>query len=258
VRAEHDLMEADLRKAHDAAAARNPADQDRWLNEARDAGMKPADLAAFQHELANSRQKASLAEGERLAQLFRDRLGSGALTDPAQDSAAYYLTQAQTNSPNDPAVAQGSHDLAGKLLDRARVAALAGKSGDADIAAARHWGADAASISAVQQLQNKPQAQTPAISTAALAAKLKQTRSAAPEYPQSALSHQIAGSVVLMYTVDTSGMPRDVHVIESTPPGVFDSAAVAAVRRWRYAPTVVNGTAVEVPVRTQVRFELPK
>jgi TonB family protein len=258
VRAEHDLMEAYLHKARDAAAARNSADQDRWLNEARDAGMKPADLAAFQHDLASSRQKASQAEGERLAQLFRDRLGSGALTDPAQDSAAYYLTQAQTNSPNDPAVTQGSHDLAGKLLDRARVAVLAGKSGDADIAAARHWGADAAGISAVQQLQNKPQAGAPAINTAALGSQLKQTRSAAPEYPQSALAHQIAGSVLLTYTVDSGGVPRDVHVIESTPPGVFDASAVTAVRRWRYAPVVVNGTAVEVPVRTQVRFELPK
>jgi TonB family protein len=258
VRAQHDLMEAYLHKARDAAAARNSADQDRWLNEARDAGMKPADLAAFQHDLASSRQKASQAESERLLGLFHDRLGSGALTDPAQDSAAYYLTQAQTNSPNDPTVAQGSHDLAGKLLDRARVAVLAGKSGDADIAAARHWGADAASITAVQQLQSKPKAPTPAINPAALAGQLKQTRSAAPEYPDSALSHRIAGAVILTYTVDTSGVPRDVHVVESTPPGVFDTAAVTAVRRWRYAPMVVNGTAIEVPVKTQVRFELPK
>jgi hypothetical protein len=31
------------------------------------------------------------------------------------------------------------------------------------------------------------------------------------------------------------------------------------VKRWRYAPTVVDGAAVEVPaVRTRVRFELPK
>jgi len=31
------------------------------------------------------------------------------------------------------------------------------------------------------------------------------------------------------------------------------------VKRWRYAPMVVNGTAVDVPgVRTRVRFELPK
>jgi TonB family protein len=257
VRAVHDLITAYLRKAREAALARNTADQDRWLNAARDAGMKPNEITAFLRELASSRQKANQAEGERLAQSFRERLGSGALTDPAQDSAAYYLTQLQTSSPNDPALAQGSRDLAGKLLERARAAVLAGKSGDADLAAARHWGADAASLSAVQQL-SQAKAQAPATNYAALASQLKQTRSSSPEYPQSALSHQISGSVLLTYTVDTGGVTRDVHVIEATPPGVFDNAAISAVRRWRYAPMIVNGTAVEVPVRTQVRFELPK
>jgi protein TonB len=51
---------------------------------------------------------------------------------------------------------------------------------------------------------------------------------------------------------------RDVHVVEASPPGVFDDAAVSAVKRWRYAPMVVDGTAVAVPVKTKVLFELPK
>ncbi|MFI4879910.1 MAG: TonB family protein [Steroidobacterales bacterium] len=256
-RANHDLIGAYLHKARDAAIAKNAADQDHWINAARDAGMKPAEISVFMRDLSNTRQKASAAEGERLVQSFRERLGSGALTDPAQDSAAYYLTQLQTNSPNDPALVQGSRDLAGKLLERARAAVLAGKSGDADLAAARRWGADAASINAVTQL-GQSKAQAPAINAAALATQLKQTRAANPEYPENALNRRISGSVLLTYTVDTSGVTRDVHVIEATPPGVFDNAAVSAVRRWRYAPMVVNGVPVEVPVKTQMRFELPK
>jgi periplasmic protein TonB len=256
LRAVHDLITAYLHKAREAAVAKNASDQEHWLSQAREAGMKPNEVATFQRDLANSRQKASQAEGERLMQTFRDRLGSGALTDPAQDSAAWYLSQVQTASPNDSAVAQGSHDLAGKLLERARAALLAGKSGDADLAAARHWGADAASVNAIQQL-SQAKAQAP-INAAALASKLKQTRTSNPEYPPSALSHHVSGSVLLTYTVDTSGVTRDVHVIEATPPGVFDTAAVNAIRRWRYAPMVVDGTAIEVPVKTQVRFELPK
>jgi TonB family protein len=255
-RAVHDLITAYLRKAREAALARNTADQDRWLNNARDAGMKPNEITAFLRDLSSSRQKANQAEAERLLQSFRERLGSGALTDPAQDSAAYYLAQVQTSSPNDPALAQGSRDLAGKLLERARAAVLAGKPGDADLAAARRWGADAASVSAVQQL-SQTKAQSPA-GNAALGSQLKQIRSASPEYPSGALSHKISGSVLLTYTVDTGGVTRDVHVIEATPPGVFDDAAITAVRRWRYAPMIVNGTAVEVPVKTRVRFELPK
>jgi TonB family protein len=257
-RVTHDLIAAYLHKAQQAAVARNSAEQDRWLNDARAAGMKPAELAAYQRDLASSRAKAAQAESDRLLGLAHDRMGSGALTDPPQDSAAYYLTQLQANAPGDANLAQASHDLAAKLLDRARAAIGAGKPGDADLAAARHWGADPAALAAVQQLASAPKAQPPAVNTASLATKLKQTRFANPEYPPNAISNRISGAVILTYTVDTSGAPRDVHVVEATPPGVFDNAAVSAVKRWRYAPMVVNGSAVEVPVRTRVLFELPK
>lgn len=68
----------------------------------------------------------------------------------------------------------------------------------------------------------------------------------------------ITGSVTLEYTVDTRGETRDIHVVEATPPSVFDQAAISAVKHWRYAPMIVNGSAVEVPVKARMRFELPK
>ena len=94
---------------------------------------------------------------------------------------------------------------------------------------------------------------------AALIASLKRVRATPPDYPQTAMAQRISGSVTLEYTVDTRGEPRDIHVVEATPPGVFDQAAITAVKHWRYAPVVVDGGAVDVPrVRTRVRFELPK
>jgi TonB family protein len=253
----HDLVTAYLRRAQQAAIARNSADQDRWLNDARAVGAKPAELAAYQRDLAGARAKAAQAENERVLGLARDRMASGALTDPAQDSAAWYLAQVQASAPADAGLAQASRDLAARLLDRARAAIGAGRSGDADLAAARRWGADPAAIAAVQQ-SSAAKAQPSGANLAALAAKLKQTRFANPDYPRNALKAGIAGSVVLAYTVDTKGATRDVQVIEAKPPGVFDDAAVDAVKHWRYAPMVVNGTAVEVPVKTRVVFELPK
>ncbi len=68
----------------------------------------------------------------------------------------------------------------------------------------------------------------------------------------------MSGVVTIEYIVDTKGDPRDVHVIEATPPGVFDRAATSAVKHWHYEPVVANGAPVEVPVRTAIRFELPK
>ena len=256
-RVTHELVAADLRKAREASLAHNPAEQERWLSEARAAGMKSGEAAAFQREMAGARQKAAQAENDRIAQLARDRMRDGRLTDPAQDSAAYYLAQLQAADAGSTVFADASRELSGKLLERARSTVLAGKSADADRAQARRWGADAKDIAAVQQLQGpKPRG---AGDAAALAASLKPLRSTAPDYPQGALNQHISGSVTLEYTVDTHGEPRDIHVVEATPPGVFDQAAINAMRRWRYTPVKVDGAPVDVPsVRTRVRFELPK
>jgi len=180
----------------------------------------------------------------------------GRLTDPAQDSAAWYLTQLQTADPENAALAPASRDLAAKLLDRARASAQAGKSAEQDLAAARRFGADPKDLQAVQQLA-APKGGASA-DPATLAASLKPLKTVPPDYPQNALSKGVSGSVLLSFTVDTKGATSDVQVVQSTPAGVFDRAAVSAVKRWKYAPVIVNGVAVAVPTRTLVRFELPQ
>jgi TonB family protein len=256
-RTQHNLGTAYLRKARDAALAKNTAEEDRWLNEARGLGMKQADILAFQRDVTNARAKAAQAENERTLQMARDRIHDGRLSDPAQDSAAYYLTQLQSSDPTNAGLADAGHELGAKLLERARAAAAAGKPVDADLALARRFGADPKELAAVQQLASAPRSPA-ALDPAVLAAGLKRLRAPPPDYPESAMNQHIAGSVTMTFTVDVKGEPRDIRVVEALPPGVFDHAAIAAIRRWRYAPTIVNGTAVEVPVRTLVRFELPK
>jgi periplasmic protein TonB len=255
-RAQHNLVSACLRKARDAGIARNAAESERWLNEARAAGASAAEISAFQHDLAGAQAKATRAEGDRLAQLARDRLRDGRLTDPAQDSAAWYLGQLQSADPENAAVATVSRDLSGKLLDRARTTVQSGKSADQDLAQARRFGAEPKDIQAVQQLGSSKAGAN--IDPATLAASLKAVKTVPPEYPQSALEKGVSGSVLLSFTVDAKGNTNDVQVLQSTPPGVFDRAAVSAVRRWKYAPVMVNGAAVEVPAKTLVRFALPK
>ncbi|WP_313918987.1 M56 family metallopeptidase [Tahibacter sp.] len=57
-----------------------------------------------------------------------------------------------------------------------------------------------------------------------------------PSYPERALLRGIEGSVRLSYYVDADGRVRDVRVEQSSPPSVFDSAAMAALRKWRFVP----------------------
>lgn len=255
-RAQHDLAGAYMRKAHDAGMARNSAETERWLNEARATGVSPTDISALQHDLAGAQAKAVRADGDRLALLARERVRDGRLTDPAQDSAAYYVTQLQSADPDNTALAAVSRDLAGKLLERARTAVQAGRSADQDLAAARRFGAETRDIQAVQQLG--PARAASKVDPATLGASLKPVKAEPPEYPPSALEHRVTGSVLLSYTVDAKGSTRDVQVLQSTPAGVFDHSAMTAVKRWKYAPVIVNGAPVEVPTRTLVRFELPK
>jgi bla regulator protein blaR1 len=57
-----------------------------------------------------------------------------------------------------------------------------------------------------------------------------------PLYPERALLRGIEGSVRLSYYVDDNGRVRDVRVEQSNPPSTFDSAAMTALRKWRFVP----------------------
>ena len=268
-RALRELNAAYLRKAREAGAAKNNADMDHWLAEARAGGASSADIQAVQRDAASQRLKAAQAEEDKVAATVRDRIQSGKLTDPANDNAAYYLMQLQSMDATNPAVGQLSHDLVAKLLDRARQAEIAGKPAlaDPDLLQAKRWGADPKDILSVQNTVPMPKPATSGSSHGAAAASgltpsqlaqnLKRVKYVPPEFPAKALSQRVSGSVTIEYIVDTNGDPRDVRVVEATPPGVFDHAAITAVKHWHYEPVVANGVPVEVPVRTAIRFELP-
>ncbi len=79
----------------------------------------------------------------------------------------------------------------------------------------------------------------------------------APVYPRRAQTRGIEGYVLLEFIVTTTGAVRDPRVVESKPPGIFDSAAVQAALKFKYKPKVVNGEPIEVAgVRNLITFEL--
>jgi TonB family protein len=63
------------------------------------------------------------------------------------------------------------------------------------------------------------------------------------------------GFVVVRIRISETGKVSDVEVLESTPTGVFDSAALSAVRKWVYEPRRENGVAVESQARARLVFE---
>lgn len=80
-----------------------------------------------------------------------------------------------------------------------------------------------------------------------------------PIYPQNAAARGIEGYVTLSFTITPSGSVSDVAVINASPPGIFDRAALKALRRWRYNPKLVDGKPVARPnQKVTLKFALDR
>jgi len=78
-----------------------------------------------------------------------------------------------------------------------------------------------------------------------------------PVYPPDAKTRGIEGAVVVRYGVSLDGRVVNARVERADPEGVFEDAALDAVRSWRYNPALKDGKAVAVEnVLSTVRFEL--
>lgn len=79
----------------------------------------------------------------------------------------------------------------------------------------------------------------------------------APVYPRRAQTRGIEGYVLLEFVVTKTGAVQDPVVIEASPPGIFDRAAIQAALKFKYKPKVVNGEPIDVAgVRNLITFEL--
>jgi protein TonB len=78
----------------------------------------------------------------------------------------------------------------------------------------------------------------------------------APEYPSRARARGIEGRVTVSLHIDANGRVTDARVLDASPAGVFDDAALSAVRRWSFEPAQYEGRAVAIRVEQAVRFTL--
>ncbi len=76
----------------------------------------------------------------------------------------------------------------------------------------------------------------------------------APIYPDIARAARVEGLVILEATIDERGFVTDARVLRSVP--LLDAAALAALKQWRYTPTLLNGTPVRVLMTVTFRFSL--
>ncbi len=76
------------------------------------------------------------------------------------------------------------------------------------------------------------------------------------DYPADALRKGIEGWVELSFLVTAEGKVARVAVLDSSPKGVFDSAAAKALARARYKPPVDGGKPTAVSTRVRIAFRM--
>ncbi|WP_085344202.1 energy transducer TonB [Vibrio sp. ArtGut-C1] len=80
-----------------------------------------------------------------------------------------------------------------------------------------------------------------------------------PRYPSKALKRRVEGYVIMRFTIDATGRPKDIEVIEAEPQRMFEREAIRALKKWKYQPKVEDGVSIEQYGQTaKVEFKLAK
>jgi protein TonB len=75
-----------------------------------------------------------------------------------------------------------------------------------------------------------------------------------PVYPLAARAAHKEGLVIIEATIDEQGNVTQTRLLRSIP--LLDDAAVAAVQRWKFSPTLLNGVPVPIVMTVTVNFTL--
>jgi protein TonB len=234
-RLNNDLNQKLLAAARDAAAKGDQAAVTANLNAARDNGVSAAVINNAQRDITAAAQKQQRTNDDiaRFAKAAQDRLASGNLIQPANDSAVSNAERLRLLDVRHPTTVQVVRDVRTRLISDARARLQGGRPTDAAalLDAAESLGGDSdlgdlrAAVASAQQ----------AVATAAAAPKLpplKMTRPPRPKYPSSAKG--VEGWVRVEFYVTPEGRTERVRVLSSEPAGLFDAAAISAMEGARF------------------------
>jgi len=150
--------------------------------------------------------------------------------------------------------------LASRTLDEAKAAAHR-----QDYTGAKRWlaetrdaGTDEASITAVEHDMATAQESARHANEVVSAANLVLAKYVPPTFPEAARRSGMSGWVDIQLLVKPDGSVSDVIIMGAEPAGVFEQAAVDAVRKWRYKPVERDGHAIDQRARLRMKFALDK
>ncbi|HQW09361.1 MAG TPA: energy transducer TonB [Steroidobacteraceae bacterium] len=256
-------------RAREAIAADQYATAERLIDEIATLSADRATVQDLRRSLDARRKDAELARAVAAA---RASLTAGSLLDSSPDGPRARLAALQKMDRKDAQVVAFQREYQTALTRSARdatrsadfaaaerlLAAAADAGSSRDIADARKELQAARDNAAAREQQRAAAASQHAQQEAAQVAAApppkmpKARKRTAPKYPAAAERAGIEGSVTVEFGLTPEGHTRDIRVVQSTPPEIFDEAASDAVRAWRFE-AVSAEDAARLP-RSSVRL----
>ena len=251
------LADQILAQARTALTEGKAEEGERLIQLAGEAGVPPEQLDELVARARELRIATHANAMSRLSQLFNDRIAQGRLVEPETDSAKYYLAELSRAESTHPSTRFAHDTLAARLVAESRTAARRNEPASARrwLAQAEEVGADNASLGELKQ-EIAGSEQAAKANEIVASTSLTKLHHVDPRYPQAARDRGTEGWVDLLITIAPDGSVGTVAVTRAEPAMIFDSAAVAAARQWRYEPLKLDGVAVSQRTKVRIRFEL--
>lgn len=255
------------------------------LAQAEKAGtIAPAEVAQLRQEIARRAAAGQIAD---LVRLVQSRISQGQLVEPAGDSARSYLAALQERAGPGMAdeIARLNELYMKRVVSEVRLAIDAQAWSQADVwilelgahkgsaAQALAFQKEADRLRAPARNAEAAMAAEPVPVEAPTAAARVPVSAAAPAaaavtpahlskplqlvYPDEAAARRLSGWVQIEAEITVSGRVENARVVDAAPRGLFESVALAAVRRASFAPAVAaDGSKQRSTLGLRVQFRL--
>lgn len=227
-----------------------------WIAAATENGVSRADVSNLSNDLQRA-LVAQKAEGfTSLAQRFDAQLRAGRLDET--DGARALYVQMQASDAAHPQTLAAREALGAAYAERGRSALARSDLAEAErqAAIAKQFGAGAAAVTNLERDIATAKAMVASATQVVPASSLKRTRLVEPRFPTAAREAGQGGWVELEFTVTPQGTVTDVVATAASPAGVFEDAAIDAVKRWRFEPVERNGVAISQRAKLRLRFDV--
>jgi periplasmic protein TonB len=287
-----DFAPEELRSLEAAVAAARPKQLVAQARSAMAAGNLPAARQLIDQLLALVGERSPVPElrkeldARKLdvelatdAEQVRAALAAGTLLEPESDNARTRFLVMRELSRTSPQTLAVQHELLLAFLRRAQgaisrqdfdgaqqtvtiaqdfgsKAELADTRGNLDAAISTKRAAEAAAAAAKATRASAPAPDAKAIAAAAIIVSPKPLHNLQVDYPPSALAENIQGYAIVEFTLNPNGSASAGAVVEAAPRHLFDSAALAAIKRATFSTQDLADPKKAQRARFKINFSL--